>query len=554
VSGIDKVPTFLGGTVGFGVGLFFGEPTVGMAIGGTVGSVLTYLILPSYGMQGEEEGKNTNGSKVRQTTLHKNTITSLSSIERKIKGRNSKEQVESELRNVAQTLDPTSFDQNPQKDRTIALWEEAAQQGNFAGLYNLGWLAQPGGEEAFFKKIMEHDKKLKTYIFYWWQRAYILEDAAACVIRGALGLAMMHAIDQNFLDAKKWLQKAVAKNSAWGQLGMGAFYVFAKEEKDYHKAMQWFRKAADQNSAFAQVLIGMLYEKSELVSQDYKEAVKWYLKAIDQGFGKGDLYNTIDPQYRMGMLYKNGQGVEKDCKKAFQCFSKVPSQIRGHEFSGLELTDADAPQVTSLLSQLTSLSQVDLSNNKITFQGLKPILNVLQSHPNLVELVISNNLIDDEGGKELLIFFEKHPTLKSLNVGGNAINRKTNKSIKRITRLKVSPEKIDSYTFWSCGFTDTDAPEIAFLLSKAQYLNAIHLGFNEFTSKGLNIILNAFQFHLFLIELNLMYNKIDDEGGKELLNFIQAHPNLKRCNIDGNPMSQEMQKSIEEAVKKNKNT
>jgi len=359
--------------------------------------------------------------------------------------------------------------------------------------------------------------------------------------------------------------------------------------QDGKEMLKWAHKAADQNNVLALKLIGQAYENGYGGPKNYKEALSWYLKSIDQGYPCGshklgiDLYNfgeayergakieqnyqeamkwytkaaaqedNIDAQYKVAMFYKEGKGCEKDCQKAFQWFCKIPSKIRWDELSCLGLTDTYAPQIASLLSQATSLSAINLSKNKLTFQGLKPILAVLQAQQNLIKLDVTDNLIDDAGGKELVVFFEKHPSLKKLIICSTIKNEATHGSIRRIKALRTSPEDVDSYTFSFCNFTDREAPLVAFLLRKAQHLNACDLGFNQFTSKGLHSILSGLRSRSALVMLNLDDNKIDDEGGKELLNFIQTHPNLKKCDISSNPMSLEMHKSIEEAIKRNEN-
>ena len=78
----------------------------------------------------------------------------------------------------------------------------------------------------------------------------------------------------------------------------------------------------------------------------------------------------------------------------------------------------------SLLSNLTSidsLTEIDLSGNKISDEGLKSLLDCLTRIGSVVKLDLSGNEISDKGAELLREFIEKSGTLKELNLANNKI-------------------------------------------------------------------------------------------------------------------------------------
>lgn len=456
-------------------------------------SALPYWISSSYGMHIEDEGEDGRGKKTLKTS-NIVSITSFSALEHKLKRKNNPGQMESELRKVAYSLRFEElqklvrqevdkliqpFEQPPQKDHVTTLWGKAAKQGNFAGLYNMGWLSQALGDTGFYIKALHalHNKKNKVLeiheVFYWRCSAY-LQNPTSCFIwfiRGVLCLteelekeknfveaikefavvgrgwmpsmahiaiptgggnvvqievpmrlvyAIEYAGEENYSTAIQILQKAADQNNSWAQIGMGLFYATGSGgEQDYIEAMKWFRKAAHQNNSWAQIAVGVL-------QKDDTEALKWFHKAADQ--------NNSTAQYEIGRRYKFGEGVEKDCKKALEWWQKAPLMMQVTTFDSCELTDTDASQLGSLLSQTKHLSQICLFGNKFTSQGLKELLKGLSSHPSLSVLSLVNNFIDDEGGKELLTFLKNKRSLKQLYITGNPMSTEMQKLIEEAVK------------------------------------------------------------------------------------------------------------------------
>lgn len=57
--------------------------------------------------------------------------------------------------------------------------------------------------------------------------------------------------------------------------------------RDYVEARKWFEKAAAQNDTHAQMVLGLMYEGGEGVKKDLAAAREWYDKTCKRGFEEG---------------------------------------------------------------------------------------------------------------------------------------------------------------------------------------------------------------------------------------------------------------------------
>ncbi|MBA3814910.1 MAG: hypothetical protein H0X26_10630, partial [Alphaproteobacteria bacterium] len=267
-----------------------------------------------------------------------------------------------------------------------------------------------------------------------------------------------------------------------------------------------------------------------------------------------EILRFLETKSSLKKIFVVGNSLSEKVEKSIKRTNSLrinPKDIGQHTFFSCDLTDADASQVASLLSKAQHLTTINLGQNKITTGGLTHILNSLQFHPALIELDVSDNFICDEGGKELLTFLERKPSLKKICFADNPMNENVKKSIKRINCLRINPKDIWLYSFFSCDFTDTEAPQVASLLSQSHPQSKMCLNKNKFTSQGLKHLLDALQHHSTLVELDVSDNFIGDEGGNELLMFIETKPYLKKIFFEGNSMTEEMEQTIMNMLEKN---
>ena len=156
------------------------------------------LISLSYGMDEPLQHKGENIQKhsplksrikgIKSTDL----ITSLSSLEYKIKKRIKWEESESSLRQVLQFVEeslrnPLLVEQNKGEIGKIS--------SKYSSLYNIGWVAQKGIKKDFSEEFKKRFKEIFTKnqydwslelseAFYWWERAQSTNDTEAQGVMG----------------------------------------------------------------------------------------------------------------------------------------------------------------------------------------------------------------------------------------------------------------------------------------------------------------------------------------------------------------------------------
>ena len=124
--------------------------------------------------------------------------------------------------------------------------------------------------------------------------------------RDALGIA------QDYVKAREWYEKAVAKNNTSAMVDLGLLYENGQGvARDYIRAREWFEKAAEKGEGMAMFNLGLLYENGQGVTQDYIRAREWYEKAAEKGEEMA--------MFNLGLLYENNQGVAQDYAQARQC-------------------------------------------------------------------------------------------------------------------------------------------------------------------------------------------------------------------------------------------
>ena len=117
----------------------------------------------------------------------------------------------------------------------------------------------------------------------WYRKAAEQGNAAAQFSLGWM-YAKGFGVAQDDTESGKWWRKAAEQGDANAQSNLGWMYQNGHGVvKDDAEAVKWFRKAAERGNATGQSNLGWMYANGFGVAQDYAEAVKWYRKAAEQG-------------------------------------------------------------------------------------------------------------------------------------------------------------------------------------------------------------------------------------------------------------------------------
>jgi len=116
-------------------------------------------------------------------------------------------------------------------------------------------------------------------------------------------------VEQDYVKAREWFEKAVNKGFAGAMVDLGRLYANGEGvAQDYAKAREWYEKGADKGEAIAMAKLGELYDKGQGVEQDYVKAREWIEKAADKDYALA--------MWILGMDYESGTGVAQDYAKA----------------------------------------------------------------------------------------------------------------------------------------------------------------------------------------------------------------------------------------------
>ena len=141
-------------------------------------------------------------------------------------------------------------------------------------------------------------------------------DTAAMYHMGMYYCYGVGGMQQNYVTARTWLQKASDKGHPRSMLQLGMIYEDGKGvKKDPAKALVLFRKAAKKGEADAMNEIGIAYQEGIGVKKNIPEAIKNYKQAAEAG--STEAMNTL------ALCYAKGNGVPKDITLALQWLQKA---------------------------------------------------------------------------------------------------------------------------------------------------------------------------------------------------------------------------------------
>ena len=158
------------------------------------------------------------------------------------------------------------------KEKAVALFRRAAEQGYVSSICDLGVCYQEGwGIEQDLQKALE-----------------LYHQAADC----GLGKAM-NCIGECF----------------WNGEGV---------EQDLNQALEWFEKGAKAGHPEAQFNAAWFWDEGLTGEKDSAKAVHWYSKLLEQKLPSRECW--INGVNNLGECYRYGRGVEKDLNRAIELY------------------------------------------------------------------------------------------------------------------------------------------------------------------------------------------------------------------------------------------
>ena len=187
----------------------------------------------------------------------------------------------------------------------VQQWQSKAESGDAEAQFRIGQAYAFG---QGFNQNFEN-------AFEWYEKAAKQGHAKA-----QTALALLYGFGEgttaNENEAIKWLDKATTQNEPMALFFQG---MMNYKKKDFIKAKEWWEKAIAKGEPESMTGTASLYEEGNGVQQDNNKALEWLQKASDTGSAEGSI--------RLAFSYEEGKlGLEKNDEKAFTYMERAAIQ------------------------------------------------------------------------------------------------------------------------------------------------------------------------------------------------------------------------------------
>ncbi|XP_059816969.1 NACHT, LRR and PYD domains-containing protein 12-like isoform X2 [Hypanus sabinus] len=205
--------------------------------------------------------------------------------------------------------------------------------------------------------------------------------------------------------------------------------------------------------------------------------------------------------------------------------------------SDVGLTDSGAEDLVSALSTNLSLSELDLSGNKLLASGVK-LVSAALSNPEckIQKLELKRVGLTNSGAEVLVSSFSTNPSLTELSLSVNSLG---DSGVKRVSAALRNPEcKIQKLWLCDVGLTDTGAEDLASALSTNPLLRELSLSGNKLRDSGVKLVSAALRNPECKIQRLWLSNVgLTDSGADDLVSALGTNPSLTELYLELNSLT-----------------
>ncbi|XP_072893335.1 NACHT, LRR and PYD domains-containing protein 3-like [Hemitrygon akajei] len=196
---------------------------------------------------------------------------------------------------------------------------------------------------------------------------------------------------------------------------------------------------------------------------------------------------------------------------------------------GVGLTDSGAEDLVSALSTNPSLTELDLSGNKLGHSGVKLVSAALRNPEcKIQKLRLIRVGLTDSGAEDLVSALSTNPSLTELDLSGNKLG---DSGVKLVSAALRNPEcKIQKLDLGKVGLTDSGVEDLVSALSTKPSLTGLYLRYNSLTDRSVPALRRLILTLPSLKRIRLYGNRFSETGRKELEPLRGVRPGL-RVNI-----------------------
>ncbi|XP_072891516.1 NACHT, LRR and PYD domains-containing protein 3-like [Hemitrygon akajei] len=190
------------------------------------------------------------------------------------------------------------------------------------------------------------------------------------------------------------------------------------------------------------------------------------------------------------------------------------------------LTDSGEEDLVSALSTNPSLTELNLSGNKLGDSGVKLVSAALRNPEcKIQKLWLDNVGLTDSGAEDLASALSTNPSLTDLNLSGNKLG---DSGVKLVSAALRNPEcKIQKLWLENVGLTDSGAEDLVSALNTNPSLTDLNLRLNSLTDRSVPGLRRLILTHPSLGWIGLVGNRFSWTGWKELRSLQEFKPELR---------------------------
>jgi len=232
--------------------------------------------------------------------------------------------------------------------------------------------------------------------------------------------------------------------------------------------------------------------------------------------------------------------------------------------------DTSANLLALALSKNSHVTEIDLSQNDITSEGVEYFADMLEDNSSVTSLNLAFNRIDDRGAQELLRVLRSNDTLIRLGLEGNPISAATAAELDYLLKVNNGPLQLkrvmddvaaDSPALTELDFHGTpDRPRfnddavhiLCSLLVGNTHVKSLLLHDNIISDIGASLIADMLRVNKSVEKITLHNNRFGEDGGRALFMALKVNHTLHYLSFEGNGVPPDVAEQLNSALIINK--
>lgn len=263
------------------------------------------------------------------------------------------------------------------------------------------------------------------------------------------------------------------------------------------------------------------------------------------------VFNTAFPARVLN--FSNINKFSSEHCKALANVLSLARRIDSLIMENTELGDHNAMTLLKSVKNNMMFRQLNLANSGIHDMFCFPMAIVLQGHPGLADVDLSNNPISDDGFKKIVEGFKQTRSMIRVNMSGTKVHANSCKKMIDVTMVRGRPNHIE---FANTKLSQKTALKFAALLENTQVPGNIYyldLTNADLSKKGANAIAASLEMNKTLEVLRIGGNDLDKEFMSVLSNSLRQNTRVRVLSLKDSSLGTDGYNTLSEIVRVNSN-